>query len=282
MPAILITGVSTGIGRACANLYAERGWIVVGTVRDAGRRPDELDERVSLETLDLALPGSATALAERVLAVPGCPDVLLSNAGMLQFGAIEDVDAEELQRIFQVNLFGQVELIRGLLPAMRTRGSGTIANVTSLGGTMTFPFFGAYNATKWALEGLSEGLWHELKPFGVRVKAIEPGFVETPIWGKALPGRGAATAGADPNTAGSEAYRPYLRSMLGFEATISNRTTPPAAAREIAAAIDDEGDRLRYPMGAYARPITRARRIFGGQAMMRFFHGRWMGPQPRS
>jgi NAD(P)-dependent dehydrogenase (short-subunit alcohol dehydrogenase family) len=278
MPAILITGVSTGIGRACANLYAERGWIVVGTVRDAGRRPDELDERVSLETLDLALPGSATALAERVLAVPGCPDVLLSNAGMLQFGAIEDVDAEELQRIFQVNLFGQVELIRGLLPAMRERGSGTIANVTSLGGTMTFPFFGAYNATKWALEGLSEGLWHELKPFGVRVKAIEPGFVETPIWGKALPRRGTAAGAttAARDLPGSDAYRPYLRSMLDFEGAITDRTTPKAAALEIAAAIDDEGDRLRYPVGAYARPITRARRMFGAQRMMRFFHRRWM------
>lgn len=274
MPSILITGVSSGIGRACANLYARRGWEVTGTLRDTARRPDGLDEAVSLESLDLAVPGSATSTAARVLSRAGCPDVLLNNAGVLQFGALEDVSGQELERIFQVNLFGQLELIRSVLPAMRDRGSGTIANVTSLGGTMTFPFFSAYNSTKWAFEGLSEGLWHELKPFGIRVKAIEPGFVETTIWGKALPGKGGART--DPSDTG--AYRPYLRSMIDFESAITARTRPEAAAVEIAAAIDDASDRLRYPVAAYARPIVRARRVLGGQLMMRFFHRRWMGP----
>lgn len=270
MPSILITGVSTGIGRACANLYAKRAWDVIGTVRDASSRPHGLEVNVALESLDLSVPGSATRLAERVLAGPGCPDVLLSNAGIVQFGSVEDVTSEELARIFQVNLFGQHELIRALLPAMRKRGSGTIANVTSLGGTITFPFFAAYNSTKWAFEGMSEGLWHELKPFGIRVKAIEPGFVETAIWGKALPGQ-------DEDVSGSEAYRPFLRAMRGFEASITDRTTPEAAAEEIARAIDDDSDRLRYPVAAYARAITRARRVLGGQRVMRFFHSRWMG-----
>ena len=271
MPHILITGVSTGIGRAVANLCAQRGWLVTGTVRDALKtRPDGLSATVALESLDLSVPGSAGLLAARVLADRGCPDVLLSNAGIVQFGALEDVSSEDLARIFQINLFGQHELIRALLPAMRERGSGTIANVTSLGGTITFPFFGAYNSTKWAFEGLSEGLWHELKPFGIRVKAIEPGFVETAIWSKALPG-----AGADVD--GSEEYRPFLRAMIAFESAIANRTTPEACAVEIARAIDDDSDRLRYPVAAYARAITRARRLLGAQWLMRFFHGRWMG-----
>lgn len=276
MPSILITGVSTGIGRACANHYATRGWAVSGTVRDASKRPEGLDERVGLELLDLSVRGSATALAERVLAGAGCPDVLLSNAGFVRFGAVEDVSAEELEHIYQVNLFGQLELIRGLLPAMRARRSGVLANVTSLGGTMTFPFFGTYNSTKWAFEGISEALWHELKPFGVRVKAIEPGFVETAIWAKALP-IGRANA-AETELAGSEAYRPFLREMLRFEASIADRTTPEACAEEIARAIADESDRLRYPVAAYARPIVTARRWLGGQFMLRFFHRRWMGP----
>lgn len=274
MPSILITGVSTGIGRACANLYASRGWRVTGTVRDTSRRPHALDDNVALEALDLAVAGNAAELAERVLASAGCPDVLLNNAGVVQFGAIEDVDAGETARIYQVNLLGQLELIRGLLPAMRERGSGTIANVTSLGGTMTFPFFGVYNSTKWALEGISEGLWHELKPFGIRVKAIEPGFVDTAIWGKVIPGRG---PGAPEELAGSEAYKPYLKSMMEFESKISNRTSPEAVALEIASAIDDDSERLRYPVAAYARAITRGRRWFGAPFMMRLFHDRWMG-----
>ena len=275
MPSILITGVSSGIGRAVANLYASRGWSVTGTVRDVSRRPEGLDERVSLEALDLSIRGNAGELAARVLAGAGCPDVLVSNAGFVQFGAIEDVGGQELEHIYQVNLFGQLELIRGVLPAMRARGSGVLANVTSLGGTMTFPFFGAYNSTKWAFEGISEGLWHELKPFDIRVLAIEPGFVETAIWSKALPDK--RVAAAEQELGGSEAYRPYLREMLGFEAGITDRTSPDACAQEIARAIADDGDRLRYPVAAYARPISTARRWLGGQAMMRFFHKRWMG-----
>lgn len=274
MPSILITGVSTGIGNACANLYAQQGWRVTGTVRDHTRRPERLDDRVELEQLDLAVPGSADRLAGRVLANAGCPDVLLSNAGLLLFGALEEVTAEDLARIFQVNVFGQLELIRGILPAMRERGSGTIANVTSLGGTLTFPFFGAYNSTKWAFEGISEGLWHELKPFGVRVKAIEPGYVQTAIWSKALPSNPTEVQG--PTATGP--YAPYQQAMLDFEAQITNRTTPDACAKEIAAAIADRSDRLRYPVAAYARPMVRARRWLGGQATMRFFHPRWMGP----
>jgi len=274
MPSIVVTGVSTGIGRACANLYAGRGWRVTGTVRDSCRRPQELDDRVSLAPLDLSVPGSATALARLVLTDAGCPDVLLNSAGAMRFGAIEDTSTEEFESIFQVNVFGQLELVRGLLPAMRERGSGTIANVTSLGGTMTFPFFGAYNSTKWALEGISEGLWHELRPFGIRVKAIEPGFVETAIWNKAL----SATSEADAQPKGTTAYAGYQQAMMDFEAGITDRTTPEAAAIAIAQAIADESDRLRYPVAAYARSIATARRVLGGQRLMRFFHARWMGP----
>jgi NAD(P)-dependent dehydrogenase (short-subunit alcohol dehydrogenase family) len=276
VPSILITGVSSGIGCACANLYVDRRWSVIGSVRDTSQRPVGLDDRVALESLDLAVPGSAEALAARVLAASGCPDVLLSNAGIVQFGAIEDVSTEQLERIYQINLFGQLELIRSLLPAMRERRSGVIANVTSLGGTMTFPFFGAYNSSKWAFEGISEGLWHELKPFGIQVKAIEPGFVETAIWNKALPDERADTP--ESELSGTESYRAYLRAMLQFEAGIIDRTPPESTAIEIANAIADTSDRLRYPVAAYARPLVRARRVLGGQRIMRFFHSRWMGP----
>jgi len=277
MPSILITGVSSGIGRACANRFATAGWTVTGTVRDVSRRPEELDERVTLAALDLSHPGSASALAAQLVAESGCPDVVLNNAGVVQFGPVEEVTVDELTRIYQVNLFGQLELVRALLPAMRERGSGTITNVTSLGGTMTFPFFAVYNSTKWALEAISEGLWHELKPFGIRVKAIEPGFVETAVWDKVLPEKtssGARTSAA--STTG--AYGRYLEAMVAFEGSIANRTSPEAVALEIERAIGDNSDRLRYPVAAYARPIVTARRLLGAQTTMRFFHPRWMGP----
>lgn len=271
MPTILITGVSTGLGRACAKRFGRAGWRVIGTLRDAAAAADGIEGCEALESFDLARVGDGDALAERVLERYGCPDVLLNNAGMVQFGSLEGLSHEELVRIFQVNFFGQMELTRALLPAMRERESGTIANVTSLGGRNTFPFFAGYNSTKWALEGASEGLWHELKPFGIRVKAIEPGFVQTAIWGKALPGK-------DDELPPPAAYAPFQRAMIAFEASIGDRTSPEDAAEEVWRAVNDPSDRLRYPVAAYARPIVAARRWLGDQTVMRFFHARWMGP----
>jgi len=272
MPTILITGVSTGIGRACAERFAAAGWRVIGTVRDTATAATAAwPADVVLERFDLAEAGDASALAARVLERYGCPDVLLNNAGMVQFGPLEEISSAALERLYRVNVFGQLELAQALIPAMRERGSGVIANVTSLGGRVVFPFFAGYNSTKWALEGISEGLWHELKPFGIRVKAIEPGYVDTAIWGKVLPEPG------QPLDA-SNAYRPFMEAMRSFEASIANRTSPADSAEEVWRAVTDNSDRLRYPVAAYARPVSAARRWFGDQRFMRFFHARWMGP----
>ena len=272
MPSILVTGISSGIGEAVARHFADDGWVVIGTVRDASRfDPSAFAGDVHGESLDLSVEGSASALAERVLSAYGCPDVVVNNAGTLQWGPVELASAAEIESIYRVNVFSQIELIRGFVPAMRERGSGTIANVTSLGGRMVFPFFTIYNSTKHALEGFSEGLWHELAPFGIRVKAIEPGFVQTAIWDKTLrDASGRTKAGPPP-------YTEYMATMAEFERSISKRTSSSDAAKEVCAAIMDDSDRLRYPIGAYARPILRARRVFGDQFMMRFFHKRWMG-----
>ena len=271
MPTILVTGVSTGIGRALAERYARDGWRVIGTVRDPARAGDvSWPGEVHLEALELAERGSGAALAARVLERWGCPDVVVNNAGSLQFGPVEAVGPDEMESLFRINVFEQVALAYGFVPAMRERGSGTIVNVTSLGGRMTFPFFSVYNATKHALEGLSEGMWHELSPFGIRVKAVEPGFVETAIWGKVLPKSADELDVPVP-------YREAMLSMLTFEHAITDRTPPTKAAEEIAQAIADPADRLRYPVAAYARPILQARRILGDRFMMRFFHKKWMG-----
>jgi len=269
MPSILITGVSSGIGRASAARFRDAGWVVIGTSRDPAEEQDAVPG-VTLEPLDLAVEGSATALGARVLAEYGCPDVLLNNAGMLTFGALEAISPADLQHLYQVNTFGQLELIQALLPAMRARRSGVIANVTSLGGTMVFPFFAPYNSTKWAMEALSEGLWHELKAFGIRVKAIQPGFVETEIWDKALPEN-------DSELSGPPAYRPYLRRMLEYETSIKKRSSPEQTAEEVFEAVTDDSDRLRYPVAAYASRLVKARRWLGAQRMMEFLHGRWLG-----
>lgn len=270
MPSILITGVSSGIGKGCALRFLDAGWDVIGTVRDPEASRAKLPAGIALEQLDLAEKGSAADLGREVIERYGCPDVVLNNAGSLQFGPLEAIDAEALEALYQVNVFGPMELVRSVVPAMRERGSGTIVNVTSLGGRLVFPFFAAYNSTKWALEGLSEGLWHELQPFGIKVKAIEPGFVETAIWGKVLPPSGEPVEGPAP-------YRPFMEEMRNFEGSITDRTSPDKAAEEIFSAVMDDSDKLRYPVAAYAKPMIAARRALGDRVTMRFFHGRWMG-----
>lgn len=268
MGLMLITGVSSGIGNALARLAAEMGWTAVGSVRgDVAPEAYGLPPTVRVEQYDASSPGASRSLAERVLATYGCPDVLVNNAGAVIYAPVEETPQERVRALFQVNVFSPIELTQALLPAMRERGSGTIANVTSLGGRMVFPFFTTYNATKHALEGFSEGLWHELKPFGIRVKAIEPGYVETPIY-----------ASMDERKDPVGPYAPYLRAMNAFSDGIRKRTPPEAAAAEIMHAILDESDRLRYPVAAYARPLLAARVLLGPQRVMRFMHRRWMGP----
>lgn len=271
MPSVLITGVSSGLGRAAAARFAREGWRVTGTVRSlegpgAMRHPSA----VRLRVLDLSLPESVRELAEAVLADDGPPDVLVNNAGMLHFGPLEEASAADIHRVFQVNAFGPTALALAFVPAMRERGSGLLVNVSSLGGRMVFPFFGVYNSSKHALEGFSEGMWHELKPFGVRVKVVRPGYIDTPIYEKAAVGRATVDSTSPP-------YRDALAKIVDFERRVARRTRPEEAAEELWVVVNDSSDRLVYPIAAYARSLLLARRIIGDRRFLRIAHGRWFG-----
>jgi NAD(P)-dependent dehydrogenase (short-subunit alcohol dehydrogenase family) len=269
MPSILITGVSSGLGRAALDRFAQEGWQVIGTTRRAGEPdPATLPPNVRLMTLDLADPASMSALAADVLAEQGAPDVLVNNAGTLLFASLEDTPAEEIRQVFDVNVFSQLELVKAFLPAMRERGSGTIVNVTSLGGEMVFPFFASYNASKHAMEGFSEGLWHELQPFGIRVKIVQPGYIATPIYDK-------AGVDEDDPTRSSPPYRAMRAAMVRAEQAVSKRTSPEDAADELYKAVIDDSDRLRYPIAAYAATLITARRVMGDRLFTRWAHKRW-------
>lgn len=276
MPSILITGVGSGIGRAAAQRFVREGWDVTGTVRtrlsdeDGDADSSALPDSMTLKSLDLASPESISRLVAEVLAESGPPDVLLNNAGTLHFGPLEEADPAVIHRVFQVNAFGQIALALGFVPAMRERGSGMIVNVSSLGGRMVFPFFSVYNASKHALEGLSEGLWHELKPFGIKVKVVRPGYVDTPIYAKAEVDRGAADRASDP-------YRTAMNKMVDFEARVTRRTRPEEAAEELWVIINDSSDRLSYPIAAYAKFLLTARRVLGDSRFVRMAHKRWFG-----
>lgn len=178
---ILITGCSSGIGLASARTMKARGWTVIATAR----RDDDLamlraDLRVDAVHLELSDSRSIAACAERALSISGGRiDALFNNAAYGQVGAIEDLSVEILRRQFEVNLFGQHDLMRRLLPVMRRQGFGRIVQCSSVLGLVAAPYRGAYCASKFAMEGLTDSLRIELAGSGIHVSLIEPGPIRT-------------------------------------------------------------------------------------------------------
>ena len=192
--AVLITGCSTGIGRATATRLATRGWTVYATAR----RPESIAdlEQAGCRTLSLDVTDeqSMRAAVEAVEAAEGAVGVLINNAGYSQSGAIETVPMESVRRQFETNVFGVVRLTQLALPQMRAQRWGKIVNVGSMGGRLTFPGGGHYHATKYALEALSDALRFEVKGFGIDVTLLEPGLIVTEF-GEAASGTMAAIDG---------------------------------------------------------------------------------------
>ncbi|MGV4926678.1 SDR family NAD(P)-dependent oxidoreductase (plasmid) [Streptomyces sp. BHT-5-2] len=183
----LVTGASSGFGRAIAEAAVAAGDTVIGTAR----RPEGLadlvaahPDRVEAIALDVTDGGRTDVVAADVLARYGRVDVLVNNAGRTQVGAFEETTDQELRDLFELHVFGPARLTRALLPQMRERGSGSIVNISSFGGQLSFAGFSAYSATKAALEQLSEGLADEVAPFGIKVLIVEPGAFRTNLFGK--------------------------------------------------------------------------------------------------
>jgi NAD(P)-dependent dehydrogenase (short-subunit alcohol dehydrogenase family) len=202
---ILVTGASSGIGASIVSRLARDGHRVVGTSRKAGSRNPDGTEMLDLDvTSDASVQLCVTSFLKRT----GRIDVLINNAGYLQSGAIEEVTLEEAHAQFETNYFGIVRMVRAVLPAMRAQRSGIIAATSSLAGLVPLPFWGHYNASKFAVEGLMETLRHELKPMGVKVAMVEPGSIKTPFY--TAPG-GTAMAEYSP-------WRDrFFKAMRGFE-----------------------------------------------------------------
>lgn len=173
---VLITGMSSGIGKVTAEYFQARGWKVLGTSRTANVSPKN-DQ--AIYSLDVTNAVQCHQVVDRILQEHGHIDVLVNNAGYGLFGAFEQCSVADVEKQYQVNVFGTMNVCRAVLPAMRQRRAGTIVNISSMGGKFVVPYYGIYNSTKFAVEGFSEGLWHEVKPFGIRVKVIEPGAIDT-------------------------------------------------------------------------------------------------------
>jgi short-subunit dehydrogenase len=175
---VLVTGASSGIGRATARLLAERGFTVFGTARKPSPPDEGAKSGVTMVALDVRSDESVRACVEQVVAKAGRLDVLVNNAGYSLTGAAEETSVEEAKAQLETNFFGAVRMVNAVLPGMRKAEAGKIINISSLAGSTAIPYSGFYSASKFALEGYSESLWYEVRPFGISVSLVEP-FVHT-------------------------------------------------------------------------------------------------------
>ena len=249
---VLITGASSGIGRATAELLTSRGYRVFGTARN----PDTVVplQGVELLPLDVRDDGSVQAGVETALSRGGRIDVLVNNAGYAVVGAIEETSPSEAQALFDTNVFGVLRMVRAVLPAMRRQGSGTIVNTSSVLGFLPAPFMGLYASTKHALEGLSESLDHEVRGFGIRVVLVEPGFTKTQFGANAIHARQTIAAYAGTSRQVSDAI--IARTPRCFRPGDRRRGDP---ARDRAVPPDASAGRFRGAAPEQAAPLHAGR-----------------------
>ncbi|MBN1528773.1 MAG: SDR family NAD(P)-dependent oxidoreductase [Thermoleophilaceae bacterium] len=260
--AVLITGCSTGIGRATAELLAREG----NTVYATARRPESIEDlraagcrTLALDVDDEASMSAAVAAVEEAEGVVGA---LVNNAGYSQSGAVETVPLDSVRRQFETNVFGLIRMCQLVLPGMRRAGRGRIVNVSSMGGKLVFPGGGVYHATKHAVEALSDAMRFELKGFGIQVVVIEPGLIKTQF--------ADTVAGQMPVEDGP--YADFNRSVT--EATVGVYegplarlgAGPEAVAKAIKKALEARKPRTRYPVTPSARLLLTQRKLLPDRA----------------
>jgi NAD(P)-dependent dehydrogenase (short-subunit alcohol dehydrogenase family) len=246
MPRALVTGCSTGIGRATAVELTKRGFEVVATAR----KPVTLDDLDVAAKLALDVDSDESVAA--AVAAAGTIDVLVNNAGFGVIGPVERVPLAHVKRMFETNVFGVIRMVQAVLPQMRERGSGTVVNVTSLAGRVVPPLDGFYGATKFAVEGLSEALHYEMSHFGIRVVLVEPGVIETQF------GVNEQVYGED-GPPYDELARKWEAARSRIPGASDEPPGPELVARTIADAIEAPEHTLRHPVGPDAELVTSIR-----------------------
>ena len=256
---LLITGSNAGIGLKTAKLFAEKGWKVAATMRSTEKAGELADlSNVQVYKLDVSSTSSVQQATKQCIADFGSIDVVVNNAGFGVYGAVEITTEDQVDRQFDVNVKGVIRVMKSFLPHFRSRGEGLFVNVSSIAGLTTYPLGALYNSSKWALEGLTEGMHFELRPQGVRVKLVEPGSFGTSFqqvgleWTK--------------HTA-IDVYDEMINKIRGKRESIQSQLADPiAVAKKIYEAANDPSERLRYLVGEDAEAYAARRLEIGSEA----------------
>ena len=257
---ILITGASTGIGRETVKFFQAKNWKVAATMR----RPEEaadLQKIVDVECvrLDVTDIDSIKSAIAETLEKFGRIDVVVNNAGYGVVGPFEATTLEQIDRQFQTNVIGLMNVCREIIPYFREQERGYIVNIASVGGRMTFPLYSPYHATKWAVEGFSESLQYEIDQFNIRVKIIEPGPIKSDFYNRSQ---------VIAKKEGLTAYDPFVDKVLpNLQKAGAEAPDGSVVAASIYDAVTDDSKRLRY--GVNTKGILAARRLLPDRVFRR-------------
>lgn len=257
---VLITGASAGIGKETAAFLQKNGYIVYG----AARRVDKLKEleQLGVKTLAMDVTDDASMIkgVQTIIATEGRLDILVNNAGFGSYGAVEDVTLEDAKYQLEVNVFGAARLMQLVLPYMRKQQFGKIVNISSIGGKFAMPFGGWYHASKFAIEGLSDSLRNEVKPFGIDVIVIEPGGIKSEWGGIAMDSL--------VKVSGETAYKGMVAKMdRSFKEANDKIPGPEIIAELIKKAIEAKKPKARYAAGYMAKPLLLLRKLLSDNLM---------------
>ena len=258
---VLITGASSGIGKAAARFFQSKGWNVIATMRSPDAEADLKNlDRVLVTRLDVTDPASIDAAVSEGIAKFGRIDVLVNNAGYGAYGPLEVFSMEKIRRQFDTNVIGLLAVTTALLPHFRAQRSGTIVNISSIGGKITFPLGTLYHGTKFAVEGLSESLHYELEPIGVKMKIVQPGAIKTDFGGRSF------------DFANDESIQEYQGTVAAILAAVETMFENAAEAEVVAEVIwnaaTDGTDTLRYTAGEDAKEYIANRTALDDKAFI--------------
>jgi NAD(P)-dependent dehydrogenase (short-subunit alcohol dehydrogenase family) len=253
-PVALVTGASSGIGKAAALALADAGFQVIGTSRNTSRVTPP--HGVTFLDLDVASDESVTTVVQQVIERFGRLDVLINNAGIGTAGAAEESSVAQAQRLFDINVFGVIRMTKAVLPHMRARGSGRIINISSVLGFVPAPYMASYAAAKHAIEGYSESVDHEVREHGVRVLLVQPAYTKTGFDANAM----------RPDTP----LQVYAEQRQIFDNVLAEAMKdgdePAVVAKAIVTAATDSKPKLRYTAGSVAGRVSKLRRIVPARA----------------
>lgn len=263
---ILITGASSGIGKATAQYFHDKGWNVTATMRAPERETQiKNDDSTLLTRLDVTDEASIQAAIDDTIAKFGGIDALVNNAGYGLLGTFESMSIEQIQRQFETNVFGVMRVTKAILPHFRARKAGTLINVASMGGRLTFPFYSPYHGTKWAVDGWSDSLQFELKPQNIRVKIIEPGAIKTDFYDRSQELQ---------HDRSLTEYNDIVDSAIQKMSAAGNKgAAPEKCAETIFKAATDNNWKLRYPVGTDAKGMLFAKRFISDKLYHKLIAG---------